>query len=336
MNTQPSTPSRVHRAFLPRGLLQIYTVAIVSYQLAQASPLRTWWLVQLLAVLDAWLYLPLVLFICIALYDRRRYTIGLLLLPLVFFAIGYGPRFLPRAVAAAQPIVRIMTWNILYDNAETASIVRTIQAQHPDIIAVQEFSTQDSAILGPQLRTEYPYQALAPTADGVDGMGIFSRYPIQNSLPPALAPTECSCQQVDIVLATTTMTLFNMHPTIPILQLKRIGALPIPTGFSTHLQDPSFQALLDRVANASHSVVVVGDLNTADHLPNYLRLRARLHDAFEAAGWGFGFTYPSSFPLVRLDYILHDAAWTGEAAWIGEDVASDHRYLVADITYRGN
>jgi vancomycin resistance protein VanJ len=83
--------------------------------------------------------------------------------------------------------------------------------------------------------------------------------------------------------------------------------------------------------------LVLGDFNTSDGQPLYRLLRRRLDDAYRAAGWGFGFTFPSprgsplGFPVVRIDYVFHDEFWATQAAWTGSLPGSDHRYVVADL-----
>ena len=58
-------------------------------------------------------------------------------------------------------------------------------------------------------------------------------------------------------------------------------------------------------------------------------------DAFAAVGWGFGFTKVSekwgySYGA-RIDHVLYGPSWRCLDAWVGSDIGSDHRPLLADF-----
>ncbi|MCF7785114.1 MAG: endonuclease/exonuclease/phosphatase family protein [Prosthecobacter sp.] len=72
-----------------------------------------------------------------------------------------------------------------------------------------------------------------------------------------------------------------------------------------------------RVRAESSPVILMGDLNVPPLGSGYGLLRAVLHDAHQAAGTGFGFTFPSNFkslgrhfaPWIRIDHIFASAHW---------------------------
>lgn len=75
--------------------------------------------------------------------------------------------------------------------------------------------------------------------------------------------------------------------------------------------------LAARVRKESLPVVMMGDLNTPPAGCGYRALRSVLQDAHQAAGSGFGFTFPSNFksigryfaPWIRIDHVLASAQW---------------------------
>jgi endonuclease/exonuclease/phosphatase (EEP) superfamily protein YafD len=97
--------------------------------------------------------------------------------------------------------------------------------------------------------------------------------------------------------------------------------------------------------------VAAGDLNATPLSGAHALVTAELTDAWELAGWGLGHTFPgaaspgSSRPrvlgvyvpqwLVRIDYLFVSRDVTVLSAAIGPwDGVSDHRPVVADITWR--
>jgi vancomycin resistance protein VanJ len=70
--------------------------------------------------------------------------------------------------------------------------------------------------------------------------------------------------------------------------------------------------------------VITGDFNNPPSGDNYRTLNRKFNDAFGAKGWGFGYTYPSQLPLLRIDY-----AFTTDvrplAAEVINTTQSDHR-----------
>jgi endonuclease/exonuclease/phosphatase family metal-dependent hydrolase len=75
-------------------------------------------------------------------------------------------------------------------------------------------------------------------------------------------------------------------------------------------------------------------------------MTAHYHDSYREAGWGLGFTFPANGPyatsvfqwippLVRLDYIFHDAAFEAvEARVWPTSGGSDHLPVFAALALR--
>ena len=90
--------------------------------------------------------------------------------------------------------------------------------------------------------------------------------------------------------------------------------------------------------------VLIGDLNATDQSEEHAILTGLgLVDAFRAAGFGFGPTFPShqgygypfkqAIPLVRVDYVFHTRHFEPVRAWVGPDVESDHLPVIAELIW---
>jgi vancomycin resistance protein VanJ len=79
-------------------------------------------------------------------------------------------------------------------------------------------------------------------------------------------------------------------------------------------------------------LLVGGDFNMPADSTMMLALRVpALRYGFNAAGWGFGYTRPSSFPWMRIDHILATSEFTFTRCWVGPDLGSDHLPLLAEV-----
>jgi vancomycin resistance protein VanJ len=79
-------------------------------------------------------------------------------------------------------------------------------------------------------------------------------------------------------------------------------------------------------------VVLLGDLNGTMDDRAFTDLAAQLHSAQEMAGNGFGFTWPASFPVVRIDQILVRGV-EPDSSWVLPANGSDHRAVEARISW---
>jgi endonuclease/exonuclease/phosphatase family metal-dependent hydrolase len=78
-------------------------------------------------------------------------------------------------------------------------------------------------------------------------------------------------------------------------------------------------------------------------MPPILRMlrKAGYHDAFQVAGKGRGYTFPSPAPMVRIDYVFFPNRWAYGLREVhalnlaGVRQASDHRPVVAEWDWLG-
>lgn len=78
-------------------------------------------------------------------------------------------------------------------------------------------------------------------------------------------------------------------------------------------------------------VVVAGDFNLPVESRIYRESWGGFTNAFSRAGRGFGFTRFNGWIRVRIDHVLAGPGWRVDRAWVGPDVGSDHRPVVADL-----
>jgi endonuclease/exonuclease/phosphatase family metal-dependent hydrolase len=104
-----------------------------------------------------------------------------------------------------------------------------------------------------------------------------------------------------------------------------------------HLQHDSTAARAEQIAVIVRElppdvpVVLAGDFNATPDAPELSVLRERFVDCWQRSGRGRGATFPSRFPLRRIDYVMASAGLRPVAAVVVPTDTSDHRPLVVDL-----
>ncbi len=294
----------------------------------------------LLAPLNAlawWLFLPLPLFLGLAIATRR---IGLGLAGAIGLAAGlylWGGLFLPgpeQAAAlsgASSASLRVMTYNVYGFNNDPTGVIAAIRSVDPDIVCLQELNYETAAALLDALGGEYPYRVLDPSR-GVEGMGTISKYPLRSSgqtLPSQWVGTP-QVLELDWNGRIITLVNFHMHPP------GRLAPGSLRQRHAIRLRQAA--ALTQLAAEVEQPVLLAGDANATDLNEAYQMItHAGLRDAWRAAGQGLGFTFPRQLGrlspawMTRIDHVFLSSQWLIQTAKLAPvDGSSDHRGVVVE------
>lgn len=94
------------------------------------------------------------------------------------------------------------------------------------------------------------------------------------------------------------------------------------------------RTLRERIDREDLPVIVAGDLNVTSRNWEYRQLARDHVDVFRTVGRGWGGTYRGDLPLVRIDYVLSDTAFTAVKGHVPRVQFSDHRPVVARLRWR--
>ena len=83
--------------------------------------------------------------------------------------------------------------------------------------------------------------------------------------------------------------------------------------------------------NRDLPTLIAGDFNTPSPSPLLRAFRPHFREAFQEAGRGFGYTWPSVFPGLRIDQVLVGPEWRVTRCWVGEALGSDHCPMIAEV-----
>ncbi|MDQ3557025.1 MAG: endonuclease/exonuclease/phosphatase family protein, partial [Gemmatimonadota bacterium] len=300
-----------------------------------------WWPATVYLFGPRWLViLPLALLIPAAvLLDRRSLApLGLAGIVVLFPVLGLCAAGLPGAAGKRSPDdLRVVTLNAAGRPEVAAKLAPLLAEWRPDIVAVQE--------CGPLL--DGGASALPGWhAHAEGGLCLLSRYPIRAAVPmnrDAFAEVRerglgGSGGAVRYLLEAPgrPLRLANVHLETPRKGLEgvrfRLGAGRMAE--NTMLREMESRQVFRWVGPEEASLVVAGDFNMPVESRIYRATWGTLTNAFSAAGWGFGRTRDNGWIQVRIDHVLAGSGWRVRRAWVGPDVGSDHRPVVADLRRR--
>ena len=85
------------------------------------------------------------------------------------------------------------------------------------------------------------------------------------------------------------------------------------------------------MATSPYSLIVCGDFNDTPLSYAYHSIKGDLVDAFNLSGKGIGTSFVK-IPALRIDYILHDAAFKSTNYQKYNQILSDHYAVSCEIT----
>jgi vancomycin resistance protein VanJ len=313
--------------------LDLFAAFVIAYLILRILTTGCFWPVEVVSVIAHWLLLVALFLTPLAYWIRRWPTLALLAVGGVAYLWLFGGLFLPSsmragdAVAAPGPCRLVaMTYNLSNGIADPAEITDVILRSSADIVGVQEFTQSQITAIQADLRRSHPYQVTF--ADGMSGLGLFSRSPI---LQEDVHRSSGSRAFIDGSIATDgcRLRVLVAHPTV----VFGPGAPQSP-------ERASIPILAD-LASSGDRTVLLGDFNFTDQNEGYEILRrAGWVDAFRASGTGFGFTHPKRswsgpllLPVLRIDFIFVTPGIHPVSTWVGQDGGSDHLPVLAELTW---
>ncbi|MFI7446953.1 endonuclease/exonuclease/phosphatase family protein [Nonomuraea sp. NPDC049714] len=252
-----------------------------------------------------WIVPPLLVAAVLA---RSAAATAAALVPGVVWAAMFGSTLL-RSPPGGSSDLAVGTVNVGVRNNASGEAVRAI-ADDLDLLAAQELTPGGPA--AKQLNRTFKHRYAVST------VGLWSRYPISARKPLDVGMGWVRALRAVVSTPKGKVTVYVMH-----LASARPG--------HTASRDTSLaqaRKLID--ADTSERVLLLGDLNTATTDRGMRGLTPPLTDAQEAAGDGFGFTWPAEFPITRPDHILF-RGMTATEAGVAPATGSDHRAAIASL-----
>lgn len=300
-----------------------------------------WWLATVVLFGPRWVFLtPMAILIPAALLAHLR-SLWLLLGagitiigPVMGFCVPW-PSFTREP--AARFSIRVLTCNAGGGHFRSGDLSELIVATRPDLVGLQE-----------------GYIRTLPANTWPDGWSlqtnVASRYPIRKveKLDPGSLGGDGFVTRFDLETPGGLVHFFNLHlETVrdgleAVMSRKWRGAPELTANIALRERESEaasrwvlpFIGLGDR--ETARPVLISGDFNLPTDSDIYQLYWAEYTNAFSSAGLGFGYTKFTRWFGIRIDHVLAGPGWRCRRCWVGPDVGSDHRPVLADLEWVGS
>lgn len=243
-----------------------------------------------------------------------------------------------NATAAPGPTLRVMSYNVHHCSPpsrpgviDLAAIVRTIEAQKPDVVMLQEIdvhtgrsgpASHQARELASQLQMHAYFGRAIPHDGGAYGVALLSRYPLRDTLVHRL-PTQEGTNGEPRILAVATITL-------PSGQQVRLGCTHLDAQRAEVNRQLQATEIVRLAAQETLPFIVGGDFNAEVGSP----VVQQLDTHFKRTCQPCAPTIPVVTPTKAIDFVTFAPAGRFRVLShqvVAETYASDHRPVVTEL-----
>lgn len=328
--------------------LALSVLLVLAYLSVVVDPAKAWFFTLFGLLYPVVLPITVLLFVW-SLFRRSHMRLPLLivLLPSLFFFGRYVQ--LRRSVAAEEGPLKVISYNVgLFAHGPEGtdrlvmadSVSRWLLSQDADLICLQEFFLPKDVSMDAWIKRHFPgYKAEYYVFTGTRGSFgnlTLSRRPVADKGKINFERSTNLALWTDIRLDSTTVRLYNCHfesYNISLSNLvKKDGAMEETERKmrrSITERPKQVAEVLRGVDKAPVQSMVLGDFNDNPLSYTYMRLLRGRRDSFVKAGKGFGATYRTLWPLLRIDYILYPPGLQAVTYEVPHVDYSDHYPVIA-------
>ncbi|WP_159766972.1 endonuclease/exonuclease/phosphatase family protein [Streptomyces sp. HM190] len=263
-----------------------------------------------------WLGIAIPLLLVLALVRRSAIALIAVLVPTIVWLNLFGGLVTDKNGGGGD--LMVVTHNVNADNADPSGTARDVAASGADVVALEELTETAAPVYEKALAATYPHHEVVGT------VGLWSKYPMSDT------------RSVDIKLGweramRSTVTTPDGPVAVYVAHLPSVR-VKLEAGFTARQRDKSADALGEAIADEPiQDVVLLGDLNGTMNDRALNAVTAQMRSTQGAAGSGFGFSWPASFPMARIDQIMVRGL-EPMASWTLPATGSDHLPVAARVT----
>ncbi|MDG4861064.1 endonuclease/exonuclease/phosphatase family protein [Streptomyces sp. T-3] len=267
-----------------------------------------------------------------ALWRRSASAVVALLLPAMVWLNLFGGLLGDKSHPHSD--LTVVSHNVGADNPDPAGAARDLAASGADVLALEEITPQAKGTYEKELAKAYPHHTVQGT------VGLWSKLPLSDTRPvdikqdvgPLGDAKPAEVKLIDNRALRTTVATDHGPLAVYVAHLGSVRVTP-RTGFWTETRDRNAQALGEALAaEQNERVVLLGDLNGTTDDRALGGITSQLHSVQDAAGDGFGFSWPAKFPVARIDQILVRGVEPA-SSWLLPATGSDHLPVAAGINW---
>lgn len=289
----------------------------LSMVLHSHIPNRVGNLGSLLETFLPWLGLTIPVLAALALLRRSATALVALLLPGLVWANMFGGLITDKRSDGGDLVV--LTHNVNADNPDPTGTARQLVRADADVVALQELPRRSVPEYEAALAEAYPHHVVQGT------VGLWSRYPLGDARPVdiGIGWTRALRATVD----TPEGEIFAYVAHLPSVRVK------FEAGFTARQRDLAADMLGEAIVRERIGRgVLLGDLNGTMNDRALASVTSQMRSTQGAAGDGFGFSWPASFPMTRIDQIMVKGV-EPVSSWTLPRTGSDHLPLAASVSW---
>ncbi|MGV4887480.1 endonuclease/exonuclease/phosphatase family protein [Streptomyces viridosporus] len=308
---------RGDRRIWRRGLVLAACAALLSLvMLAHAHiPNRVGNLGSLLETFLPWLGLFVPLLLLLALFRKSATALVATVLPAVVWLNLFGGLLTDKTAPGGD--LTVATHNVNAQNPDPAGTARDVAAAGADVLALEELRASEVPTYEKALAATYPHHAVVGT------VGLWSKYPLSDVQAVDIRLGWKRAMRATVTAPAGQVAVYVAH--LPSVRVK------LAAGFTARQRDKSANALGEAIAaEPLKNIVLLGDLNGTMNDRALHAVTSQMRSTQGAVGSGFGFSWPASFPMARIDQIMVKGA-EPKSSWTLPATASDHLPIAARV-----
>ncbi|MFE9247695.1 endonuclease/exonuclease/phosphatase family protein [Streptomyces sp. NPDC007088] len=262
-----------------------------------------------------WIGLAVPVLLVLALVRRSVTALIALILPVAVWLNLFGGLVTDKSQGRGD--LTVATHNVNAENSDPAATARTVVASGAQVVALEELTARAAPAYARALAGTYPYHSVQGT------VGLWSKYPLSATKPVDIKLGWVRAMRSTVSTPKGEVAFYVAH--LPSVRVK------VDTGFEAGQRDRSAEALGTAIrAEPLRNVVLLGDLNGTMNDRALSPVTAQMRSTQGAAGDGFGFSWPASFPMARIDQIMVRGA-DPVSSWALPETGSDHLPIAASV-----
>ncbi|MFF3466154.1 endonuclease/exonuclease/phosphatase family protein [Streptomyces sp. NPDC001984] len=262
-----------------------------------------------------WLGLLIPVLLVLGLVRRSATALIAVLLPAIVWLNLFGGLLTDRTGSGGNLVVA--THNVNADNPDPAGTARDVAASGADVVALEELKASAVPVYERALASTYKHHAVVGT------VGLWSKYPMTGVKAVDIKLGWQRAMRATVTTPDGPLAVYVAH--LPSVRVK------MEAGFTARQRDTSADALGEAIAGETQKqVVLLGDLNGTMNDRALNAVTSQMRSTQGAAGSGFGFSWPASFPMARIDQIMVKGI-EPESSWTLPATGSDHLPVAARV-----
>jgi vancomycin resistance protein VanJ len=262
-----------------------------------------------------WLGLLVPVLLAVALVRKSATALIALLLPVVVWLNLFGGLLTGRNADGGD--LMVATHNVSAENTDPTGTARKLATSGADVLALEELKATVVPVYARALSPEYKYHAVEGT------VGLWSRYPLSGVRPVNIKLGWTRAMRATVATPEGPVAVYVAH--MPSVRVQ------MHAGFTAAQRDQSADALGEAIAaERQPKVILLGDLNGTMNDRSLSAVTSQMRSTQGAAGDGFGFSWPASFPMARIDQIMVRGV-EPVSSWTLPRTDSDHLPIAARL-----